>query len=71
MHICSAVVYILPKTTVHDIEKILKGFLWCKRELQIGKAKIAWKSVCRLNSQEGLGLKPLGPWNEVLTYGIL
>ncbi|GJZ27198.1 nucleolar protein 56-like protein, partial [Tanacetum coccineum] len=40
-------------TVVKDIDKILKGFLWCKGEIKRGKAKVAWKTVCSPKSQAG------------------
>nr|GEU45332.1 RNA-directed DNA polymerase, eukaryota, reverse transcriptase zinc-binding domain protein [Tanacetum cinerariifolium] len=51
---------------IKDIDRVLKGFLWCGGELQRGKAKVSWKSVCHPKNQGGLGLKMLGEWNEVL-----
>ncbi|GJX73970.1 RNA-directed DNA polymerase, eukaryota, reverse transcriptase zinc-binding domain protein [Tanacetum coccineum] len=63
MQIYWAFVFLLPKSTVKDIERVLKGFLWCQRDLARGKAKIAWKTLCK---QGGLGFKDLGLWNEVL-----
>ncbi|GJX55884.1 hypothetical protein Tco_0285781 [Tanacetum coccineum] len=61
-----AAVFILPKSVFSDIDKVLKGFLWCKGELKRGQAKVSWKDICKPKSQGGLGFKPLGPWNEVL-----
>ncbi|GKC15340.1 RNA-directed DNA polymerase, eukaryota, reverse transcriptase zinc-binding domain protein [Tanacetum coccineum] len=58
--------FILPKSVVKDIDKVLKGFLWCKGELRRGKAKVSWTNICKPKSQGGLGLKPFRPWNEVL-----
>ncbi|GJZ47930.1 RNA-directed DNA polymerase, eukaryota, reverse transcriptase zinc-binding domain protein, partial [Tanacetum coccineum] len=66
MHIYWASVFLIPKTTVNDIEKALKGFLWCHGDLKRGAAKVAWKVVCAPKSQGGLGIKRLGPWNEAL-----
>ncbi|GKA39075.1 RNA-directed DNA polymerase, eukaryota, reverse transcriptase zinc-binding domain protein [Tanacetum coccineum] len=66
MHIYWASVYLIPKTNVEDIEKVLKGFLWSQGDLKRGVAKVAWKTVCTPKSQGGLGLKRLGPWNEAL-----
>ncbi|GKA55522.1 RNA-directed DNA polymerase, eukaryota, reverse transcriptase zinc-binding domain protein [Tanacetum coccineum] len=54
-----AAVFLIPKTVVKDIDKVLKGFLWCKGELKRGKAKVAWKTVCSPKSQGGLGLRAL------------
>ncbi|GKC86017.1 hypothetical protein Tco_1141734, partial [Tanacetum coccineum] len=33
-----------------------------------GKAKVAWKQLCYLMDQGGLGLKDSGLWNEALMY---
>ncbi|GJW18232.1 RNA-directed DNA polymerase, eukaryota, reverse transcriptase zinc-binding domain protein [Tanacetum coccineum] len=66
MQVYWACVFLLPKTAVKDIERILKGFLWCHGDLTRGKAKIAWKTLCKPKCQGGLGFKELGMWNEVL-----
>ncbi|GJW76253.1 RNA-directed DNA polymerase, eukaryota, reverse transcriptase zinc-binding domain protein [Tanacetum coccineum] len=66
MQIYWASVFLLPKSTVKDIERVLKGFLWCQRDLARGKAKIAWTTLCKPKFQGGLGFKDLGMWNEVL-----
>ncbi|PWA66526.1 RNA-directed DNA polymerase, eukaryota, Reverse transcriptase zinc-binding domain protein [Artemisia annua] len=59
-------VFKLPKTVINDIEKLFKGFLWCNGELTRGKARVAWKEVCKPKDQGGLGLKPLDQWNRTL-----
>ncbi|GKE10717.1 RNA-directed DNA polymerase, eukaryota, reverse transcriptase zinc-binding domain protein [Tanacetum coccineum] len=51
---------------IKEIDKVLKGFLWNQGDSCKGKAKIAWKVVCRPKNQGGLGFKPLIEWNEVL-----
>ncbi|GJW01572.1 agamous-like MADS-box protein AGL62 [Tanacetum coccineum] len=56
-----ASVFLIPKTTVKDIEKALKGFLGCHGDLKKGAAKVAWKVICAPKSQGGLGIKRLGP----------
>ncbi|GKC98855.1 RNA-directed DNA polymerase, eukaryota, reverse transcriptase zinc-binding domain protein [Tanacetum coccineum] len=61
-----ASVFLLPKQVIYEINKILKGFLWCQGELTKGKAKVSWEYVCKPKNQGGLGLKNLGVWNEVL-----
>ncbi|XP_071728746.1 uncharacterized protein [Rutidosis leptorrhynchoides] len=66
MHVYWASVFILPDAVIHDIEKLLKGFLWCQEDSARGKAKVAWKFVCTPKDQGGLGLKPMKEWNEVL-----
>ncbi|GKA19790.1 RNA-directed DNA polymerase, eukaryota, reverse transcriptase zinc-binding domain protein [Tanacetum coccineum] len=66
MHIYWASLFLIPKTNVEDIEKVLKGFLWSQGDLKKGAAKVVWKTICTPKSQGGLGLKRLGPWNEAL-----
>ncbi|GJQ89056.1 RNA-directed DNA polymerase, eukaryota, reverse transcriptase zinc-binding domain protein [Tanacetum coccineum] len=66
MHIYWASVFLIPKTNVNEIEKALKGFLWCHDELKRGAAKVAWKVICTPKIQGGLGIKRLGPLNEAL-----
>ncbi|GJS99508.1 RNA-directed DNA polymerase, eukaryota, reverse transcriptase zinc-binding domain protein [Tanacetum coccineum] len=61
-----ASVFLLPKQVIYEINKILKGFLWCQGELTKRKAKISWDKICKPKDQGGLGLKDLGVWNEVL-----
>ncbi|GJY46689.1 RNA-directed DNA polymerase, eukaryota, reverse transcriptase zinc-binding domain protein [Tanacetum coccineum] len=66
MHIYWASIFLIPKTTVKEIEKALKGFLWCQGDMKRGAAKVAWKVICAPKSQGGMGIKRLGPWNEAL-----
>ncbi|GJW64567.1 RNA-directed DNA polymerase, eukaryota, reverse transcriptase zinc-binding domain protein [Tanacetum coccineum] len=66
MQVYRASVFMLPKSVVNDINKLLKGFLWCQGELSKGKAKVAWKQVCKPKDEGGLGIKNLSLWNEVL-----
>ncbi|XP_071740667.1 uncharacterized protein [Rutidosis leptorrhynchoides] len=66
MHIYWASVYKLPQSTIAEIDKILKRFLWGHSDNVKGKAKVAWKYVCTPEDQGSLGLKSLQEWNEVL-----
>ena len=66
MQVYWASVFVLPKAVIKDIDKLLKGFLWCQGELSKGKAKVAWKIICRPKCEGGLGIKELEQWNEVL-----
>ncbi|GKD74120.1 RNA-directed DNA polymerase, eukaryota, reverse transcriptase zinc-binding domain protein [Tanacetum coccineum] len=66
MQIYWASVYMLPSSTINEVEKLLKGFVWCQGPLTSGKAKVAWKQVCLPKEQGGLGIKSLKKWNEVL-----
>ncbi|GJY08659.1 RNA-directed DNA polymerase, eukaryota, reverse transcriptase zinc-binding domain protein [Tanacetum coccineum] len=52
-------IFLLPKAILKEIDNLLMGFLWCNRELSRGKAKIAWKKICKPKSHGGLGLKDL------------
>nr|GEX18988.1 hypothetical protein [Tanacetum cinerariifolium] len=61
-----ASVYLIPKTVAKEIDKVMKNFLWSHGCSNGGKAKIAWKVVCRPNDQGGLGIKPLRELNEIL-----
>ncbi|GJW74463.1 RNA-directed DNA polymerase, eukaryota, reverse transcriptase zinc-binding domain protein [Tanacetum coccineum] len=38
-------VFLLPKTMVKEINKILKNFLWNNEEVSRGSAKVAWKKI--------------------------
>ncbi|GJV69944.1 RNA-directed DNA polymerase, eukaryota, reverse transcriptase zinc-binding domain protein [Tanacetum coccineum] len=40
-------VFKLPKMVINDIERLFKGFLWNKGDLQRGKAMVSWKEVCQ------------------------
>ncbi|GJR80695.1 RNA-directed DNA polymerase, eukaryota, reverse transcriptase zinc-binding domain protein [Tanacetum coccineum] len=61
-----ASVFLLPKQVIYDINKILKGFLWCQGDLRKGRARISWDVICKPKDQGGLGLKNMYVWNEVL-----
>ncbi|PWA77554.1 hypothetical protein CTI12_AA223380 [Artemisia annua] len=54
------------KCLLDKILRLLKGFLWNKGEVSAGKAKVAWKNICRPKSCGGLGLKVLDIWNKTL-----
>nr|GEV15128.1 hypothetical protein [Tanacetum cinerariifolium] len=63
-------VFLLPKTVIKEINSLLMGFLWCNGKLSRGKAKIAWKKICKPKSHGGLGLKDLEIWNKALLISI-
>ncbi|GKC14605.1 RNA-directed DNA polymerase, eukaryota, reverse transcriptase zinc-binding domain protein, partial [Tanacetum coccineum] len=66
MKYLGASVFLLPMSVVKYIERMLKGFLWTQGDMTRGKAKIAWKTICKPKMKGGLGYKDLGKWNEVL-----
>ncbi|GJR50186.1 hypothetical protein Tco_1400707 [Tanacetum coccineum] len=45
IHVYWESVFIIPKTVIKDIDKILKGFLWNQGEMKNVKAKVSWKVV--------------------------
>ncbi|XP_071694985.1 uncharacterized mitochondrial protein AtMg00310-like [Rutidosis leptorrhynchoides] len=61
---CSA--FNLPDAIIKDIEKILRGFLWCQGDLKRGKAKLRWDDLCMPKIEGGLGIKRLKYWNIAL-----
>nr|GEV54830.1 hypothetical protein [Tanacetum cinerariifolium] len=66
MQVYEGSVFFLPKTVVNDIKKLFKSFLWNSGDSCKGKAKVAWKEVCKPKDQGGLGFKPLELWNKTL-----
>lgn len=65
IHVYWSSIFLLPKAVIKEINKLLKGFLWNQDEVGIGKAKVAWKYVCR-SKIRGLGLKDLHMWNKAM-----
>nr|GEV59001.1 hypothetical protein [Tanacetum cinerariifolium] len=59
-------VFLLTKQVIYEINKLLKGFLWCHGKLTKGKAKVSCDAICKPKDQDRLGLKNLSIWNEVL-----
>ncbi|GJZ02549.1 hypothetical protein Tco_0520510, partial [Tanacetum coccineum] len=66
MHIYWASVFILPSRIVHDLEQLMRGFLWCQWEMKKGKAKVAWDSVCMPKHEGGLGIRRIEDFNIAL-----
>nr|GEZ31441.1 RNA-directed DNA polymerase, eukaryota, reverse transcriptase zinc-binding domain protein [Tanacetum cinerariifolium] len=61
-----ASVFKLPKTIVKEINGVLKRFLWSNGDTAKGRAKVAWKRICKPKEQGGLGIKDLETWNDAL-----
>lgn len=53
------------------LRSCLRDCLWNYAESAKGKARVAWKVVCRRKEQGGVGIKPLQNWNEVLLLKLL
>ncbi|GJY03440.1 putative reverse transcriptase domain, reverse transcriptase zinc-binding domain protein [Tanacetum coccineum] len=66
MHIYWASVFILPARIIHDLEQLMRRFIWCQGELKKGKAKVAWDSVCKPKLEGGLGIQRLDDFNIAL-----
>ncbi|XP_071687721.1 uncharacterized protein [Rutidosis leptorrhynchoides] len=66
MQVYWASVFILPDAIIKEIEKILRGFLWCQGEMKKGKAKVKWDDLCLPKDEGGLGIKRLKYWNIAL-----
>ncbi|XP_071718721.1 uncharacterized protein [Rutidosis leptorrhynchoides] len=66
MHIYWASVFLLPDAIMRDIEKLLRGFLWCHGEMKRGKSKVKWSTVCLPKAEGGLGIRSLKMWNVAL-----
>ncbi|GKD74639.1 hypothetical protein Tco_1332921 [Tanacetum coccineum] len=71
MSVYWASVFRLPKTVVKEINSILKRFLWSNGDSANGKAKIAWKYICRPKECGGLGIRNLESWNVALLAKLL
>nr|XP_043629972.1 uncharacterized protein LOC122601272 [Erigeron canadensis] len=49
-----------------DLEKTMRGFLWCQGPMQTGKAKVSWKALCVPKYEGGLGLRKVSEMNKAL-----
>ncbi|GJV97001.1 RNA-directed DNA polymerase, eukaryota, reverse transcriptase zinc-binding domain protein [Tanacetum coccineum] len=52
IHVCWPSVFLLLITIIKEINKLLKWFLWTQRDTASGKAKVAWKTICRPKDQD-------------------
>ena len=59
--------FIIPCEVIRRIESILTAFLWTGPTMGKGGAKVAWKLICRLKQEGGLGVKRLKEWNRAAT----
>ncbi|XP_071699771.1 uncharacterized protein [Rutidosis leptorrhynchoides] len=59
-------VFIISDSIIKEIEKMMRGFLWCQGEMQKCKAKVKWDIVCLPKDEGGLGIKKLKIWNIAL-----
>lgn len=66
MQIYWSSVFMIPTSIVKQIEKLIRGFLWCQGVLKHGKAKVPWDIVCLPKSQGRLCIRNLELWNVAL-----
>ncbi|KAJ9536659.1 LOW QUALITY PROTEIN: hypothetical protein OSB04_un000132 [Centaurea solstitialis] len=59
-------IYVFPSSVIHELEGILRAFLWAQGGVVQGKCRIAWSDVCRPKDCGGLGFKRLSIWNRAL-----
>lgn len=50
-------VFRIPSKCIKEVEQICSAFLWTGPELKITCAKVAWKDVCMIKNEGGLGLR--------------
>src|ERR1044072_5091176 len=58
--------FLAPVGVVSDMEKLMRGFLWGKRNGSKGIPWIAWEEICKNSQMGGLGLGFLGWRNKAL-----
>ncbi|KAJ9539059.1 hypothetical protein OSB04_031792 [Centaurea solstitialis] len=59
-------VFGFPSAIVHEIEGLLRAFLWTQGDPVAGRCRVAWETVCRPKEAGGLGFKRLSLWNQAL-----
>nr|GFA55219.1 RNA-directed DNA polymerase, eukaryota, reverse transcriptase zinc-binding domain protein [Tanacetum cinerariifolium] len=62
-----ASVFLLPKQVIYEINKMLKGFLWCQGELAKGKAKVSWEAVCKPKNQAQHDSQSSVGWKNIMS----
>lgn len=59
-------IFVFPSAVIHDLEKLLRSFLWTQGDPVIGRCRLAWDKVCCPKECGGLGFKRLSVWNRAL-----
>uniref|UniRef100_A0A5B6YUZ1 Reverse transcriptase domain-containing protein n=1 Tax=Davidia involucrata TaxID=16924 RepID=A0A5B6YUZ1_DAVIN len=59
-------IFVLPKSVLKSIERVMRNYLWSGVEMKSTKAKVAWKDICKPKKEGGLGLKDLAEWNRAV-----
>ena len=63
-----ASVFRRPSKCMKEVEQLCASFLWSGPALKSTGAKVAWRDICKFNSEGGLGLRALEEVNMV--YGL-
>ena len=63
-----AAVFRLPSRCMKDVEQLYAAFLWTGPDLRTTGAKVAWREVCKMKSEGGLGIRCLKEVNQI--YGL-
>ncbi|GKB83280.1 hypothetical protein Tco_0950175, partial [Tanacetum coccineum] len=70
MHIYWASVFILPSRVIHDLEQLMRGFLWCQWEMKRGRQKWLGSRCASQNMRVVLDVPCLGDvswgWRKLL-----
>ncbi|KAL0556476.1 hypothetical protein IC582_004990 [Cucumis melo] len=66
-----ASVFVLPAYVHHEVDKILRSYLWRGKEEGRGGIKVAWVDVCLPFEEGGLGIRDGPSWNIASTLKIL
>ncbi|KAJ9557121.1 hypothetical protein OSB04_011735 [Centaurea solstitialis] len=59
-------IFVFPSSVIHELEVVLRSFLWAQGDAVQGKCRIAWNVVCQPRECGGLGFKDLTTWNRAL-----
>ncbi|KAJ9536736.1 LOW QUALITY PROTEIN: hypothetical protein OSB04_un000121 [Centaurea solstitialis] len=59
-------IFVFPASVIHELEALLRAFLWAQGDDVHGKCRISWEVVCRPTDSGGLGFKKLAIWNRAL-----
>nr|GFA63319.1 reverse transcriptase zinc-binding domain-containing protein [Tanacetum cinerariifolium] len=51
MHVYWASVFILPSSLMHDLEQVIRGFLWCQGEMKRESLWVKWVHLYKLNGR--------------------
>ncbi|XP_030540728.2 uncharacterized protein LOC115748390 [Rhodamnia argentea] len=67
IHVYWASIFTLPRSILHDIERILRRFLWKGPNLGVGGAKVSRADICLPKDEGGLGIRRLVDYNKAMT----